>query len=179
MTLQQPRTIYLDMDGVVADWLAGATRIIGYELTDPNAMYCKEDWDKLRSDKRIFRTLPKTADADQLVDLARRFRSELDYNLAFLTAIPHNNDMPHCFQDKVEWVQQYYPDIPVLFGPYSKDKYRHCKPGDILVDDRADNCAAWSEAGGRAIKVGKKNDLSTALVVLAEILQEECEARQR
>lgn len=171
-------TIYLDMDGVVADWLAAATEIIGYELADPNAMYPNEDWAKLRNERRIFRRLPKVRRADELVDLAREFRDTLGYDLAFLTAIPHNNDVPHCFQDKIEWVQEYYPDIPVFFGPYSVDKWRHCKPGDILVDDRTDNTTKWREHGGRAIQVKPSANLNQAIPELAEILRRECEARQ-
>lgn len=172
-------TLYLDMDGVVADWLAGATRIIGYELSDPNAMYPNEDWAKIRAEKRIFRNLPKTKRADELVALARQFRDELGYDLRFLTAIPHNNDVPYCFQDKIEWVQEYYPDIPVFFGPYSVDKWRHCSPGDILVDDRLDNCTTWTEHQGRAIRVAKLCNLDSAIGELEEILRKEREARQR
>jgi len=172
-------TLYLDMDGVVADWLQGATKIIGYELADPNAMYPQGDWEKLKQADRIFRTLPKTRRADELVNLARRFRSELNYTVKFLTAIPHNNDMPWAFYDKVQWVQDYYPDIPVMFGPYSHDKYRHCRPLDILVDDRTDNCAAWRTAGGRAVQVDKLCNLDTAIERLLEILEVECEARPR
>lgn len=177
--MTRPTRLYLDMDGVVADWLAGATKIIGYELDDPNAMYPQSDWDKLRAADRIFRTLPKTRRADDLVKLARRFRSELGYELLFLTAIPHNNDMPWAFSDKVQWAQEHYPDIPVHFGPYSRDKYRHCQALDILVDDRSDNCESWRQAGGRAIKVDKGCNLDSAIQTLGEILEVECEARPR
>lgn len=172
-------TLYLDMDGVVADWAKGAERIIGYPLKDPNAMYPDLDWQKIRNHKRIFRDLPKTPRADELVNLARRFRSDLGYDLAFLTAIPHNNDVPYCFQDKIQWVQQYYPEIPVFFGPYSRDKYRYCRPLDILVDDRQDNCNTWREAGGRAILVDKLGNLDSAIQRLQEIHEIECEARPR
>jgi hypothetical protein len=40
--------------------------------------------------------------------------------------------------------------IPVLFGPYSFDKYKHCTPGDILIDDRTSNCEEWRAAGGHS-----------------------------
>jgi 5'(3')-deoxyribonucleotidase len=69
----------------------------------------------------------------------------------FLTAVPKGNDVPWAFYDKVVWVQNYFPDIPVMFGPFSKDKWQHCKPGDILIDDRKSNIAEWQAAGGRPI----------------------------
>lgn len=147
------KTFYLDMDGVVADWVAGAAEIIGYELSDPKAYYPPEDWIKIRDNQRMFRNLPKMKHADEMVDLARKFRDELGYDLMFLTAIPHYNDIHWAFWDKMLWAQERYPDIPVHFGPFSQDKQKHCQPGDILVDDRPDNCEQWARVGGVAVKV--------------------------
>lgn len=146
-------TLYLDMDGVVADWVKGTAEIVGYDLLDPNARYPAQDWQKILNSERLFLTLPKMPHADQLVSVARKFRDQLGWNLMFLTAIPHYNDVHWAFWDKVLWAQQYYPDIPVHFGPYSEDKQKHCRPGDVLVDDRPDNCARWRAAGGTSILV--------------------------
>lgn len=156
-------TLYLDMDGVVADWVKGAAEIVGYDLLDPNDRYPAQDWQKILTSERLFLNLPKMPDADQLVDLARQFRDQLGWNLMFLTAIPHYNDVHWAFWDKVMWVQRYYPDIPVHFGPYSEDKHRHCRPGDVLVDDRPDNCAQWRTAGGTAIQVMPRQVREAAL----------------
>jgi 5'(3')-deoxyribonucleotidase len=147
------KTIYLDMDGVVADWVKGAAEIVGYDLDDPNQHYPDIDWQKVRSCERMFLNLPKMPGADELVTVARRFRDELDWQLMFLTAIPHYNDIHWAFWDKTLWVQSRYPDIPVHFGPYSEDKQKHCRPGDILVDDRPDNCERWRGAEGVAVRV--------------------------
>lgn len=155
------KTFHLDLDGVVADWITGVAKIVGYELSDPNAYYPPEDWIKIRDNQRMFLELPKMKHADEMVALARKFRDELGYELVFLTAIPHYNDIHWVFWDKMSWVQKYYPDIPVHFGPYSQDKQKHCKPGDILVDDRPDNCDQWTQAGGIAVKV----DLDYALAL--------------
>jgi hypothetical protein len=166
-------TLFLDMDGVVADWAKGASDIVGYTLTDPNAMFPDEDWAKIKAAQHMYSELEVTAQANELVVLARRFRDELGYNLLFLTAIPHGNDVFWAFYDKVMWGHRHWPDIPVHFGPYSADKYLHCQPGDILVDDRADNCAAWNTAGGRGILVDPLNNLTTALAALTTILEAE------
>lgn len=147
-------TLFLDMDGVVADWSQGAARIVGYDLRDPNQRYPESDWQKIRNDQRIFRDLPLMPHAEQLVDLARQLRDQRGWQLLFLTAVPHYNDVHWAFWDKIQWAQRYFPDIPVHFGPYSEDKQRHCQSGDILVDDRPDNCARWRAAGGRAVLVG-------------------------
>lgn len=141
------------MDGVVADWQAGAAKIVGYELAGPTDRYPDSDWQKIRLDQRIFRDLPLMQDAEFLVNTARQLRDQRGYQLLFLTAIPHYNDVHWAFWDKVCWAQQHFPDIAVHFGPYSEDKHRHCVAGDILVDDRPDNCQHWQAAGGTAILV--------------------------
>lgn len=160
----------LDLDGVIADWAAGAEKIIGYRIDDASQHYPDEDWQKLHTHGRLFQDLPKMKQADEMVELARKFRDDLGYELVFLTAIPHNNDMPYAFWDKMLWAQKYYPDIPVHFGPYSVDKQVHCNYGDILVDDRHDNCKQWEAAGGTAVQV-PYDQYSTALNKLDTILE--------
>jgi len=169
-------TFYLDMDGVVADWTEGVAKFIGYRLDDARIKYPDSDWQKIRCNQRLFRDLPKMAKADQMVELARKFRDELGYELLFLTAIPHYNDIHWAFWDKMHWAQERYPDIPVHFGPYSEDKKKHCNPGDILVDDRVDNCASWEDAGGTAIVVTL--DYDAALREVADLFESETVFRE-
>lgn len=153
------KTIFLDLDGVCADWIAGAERLVGYRLADPKAYYPEQDWIKIKNHERMFLDLPLMPLAHQFVNLGRRFRDELDYELVFLTAIPHYNDMPWAFWDKIQWTQKYFPDIPTHFGPYSENKQTRSKPGNILVDDRPDNCSQWQGKGGTAIHVPVGNEI--------------------
>lgn len=147
-------TFFLDMDGVVADWVSNAAAVIGRRITDADVYYTHDEWNMLRADARIFRNLPLMPRCEELVALARQYRDQLGWELVFLTAIPHNNDVPWTFHDKFLWAGERFPDIPVHFGPYSEDKHKHCTPGDILVDDRGSNCTEWRAAGGVAVKVG-------------------------
>jgi hypothetical protein len=68
------------------------------------------------------------------------------------------------------WAQQHFPDIAVHFGPHSYEKRNHCIEGDILVDDRPDNCEQWRAAGGLSFKVNG-NDLGSVLDMIAQDLQ--------
>ena len=159
-------TFYLDMDGVVADWDTAASQFLGREQgrPDPNTHYknTPEEWLRIKTQQRFYRTLPLMPRCSELVDLARRYRDGLGWELLFLTAVPKDDDVPWAFYDKVLWAGEHFPDIPVHFGPHSWDKRRHCKPGDILVDDRPDNCSSWIAAGGLAVKVNG-NDLGDAI----------------
>lgn len=143
-------TLYIDMDGVVADFDKYAEQILG-PLPGHNGIYPDAQWQKIASNPRLYKDLKKTAYADRLVDECRDLALMREYNLIFLTAVPKGNDIKWAFYDKVVWVQNYFPDIPVHFGPYSTDKWQHCQPGDILIDDRSSNIEQWRVAGGIAI----------------------------
>lgn len=169
-------TIYLDMDGVVADWNAGVYDILGYTKEDPNAHYPDEEWEKIKSNDRMYRDLPVMAGAQDLVKIARRFRDQLGWKLLFLTAIPKGNDVPWAFYDKMLWTQKHFPDIPVHFGPFAKDKQHHCKDGDILIDDRKSNIEEWRSRGGIAIEV-HEGDLNNAIIKLRLLLDQKLSGR--
>ena len=137
------------MDGVVADFDEYAYRTLG--VPPSQGVYPDTIWQQLVKNPRIYRDLIKTPYADQLVEECRDYALTYGYDLYFLTAVPKANDVKWAFYDKVLWAQQHFPDIAVMFGPYSKDKYQHCRSGDILIDDRTSNIDEWRAAGGIAI----------------------------
>lgn len=143
--------IYLDMDDVVADWHKAAQDFLKMRWNKDNERIPQEDWNKLKQDSRFYLDLPLKDGAHELVQFCRNaLDSKVIDGLAFLTALPHDYSMPFAAQDKVWWAHEHFPGIPVFFGPFSHDKYRHCEQGDILIDDRTTNCIEWSDAGGRS-----------------------------
>jgi hypothetical protein len=135
---------------VVADWKAAARDIVkrdwGMSERIPD-----EDWNKVRAKSRFYRDLPIKAGAHDLVNYCRDLKADgLIDDLRFLTALPHDYSVPFAAYDKVLWAMERFERIPVLFGPFSGDKWRHCQPGDILIDDRTSNCEEWIRAGGYA-----------------------------
>jgi 5'(3')-deoxyribonucleotidase len=154
-------TLYLDMDGVLADFNVAAQEILQasnaeMQQAEATGRWSDHEWRKLVEQQNFYLNLPKMPLADEMVDLALRFRDNLDYDVKILTAIPSGNDMPEAFHDKIDWINRHYGTygFRVHFGPYSHDKSRHCQSSDdILVDDRASNCAEWQAAGGTAIQV--------------------------
>lgn len=157
------KTLYLDMDGVLADFDTYARQVLGHP-TNGNTRWSDEEWKKLGENPRLYRDLDKTAEADDLVAFCRNWTDRRGWDLKVLTAVPKGNDMPWAFYDKVVWMQRRYPNIPVMFGPYSQDKQHHAQPGDILIDDRTSNCEEWRRAGGVAIQ--HRGDLSNTLDLL-------------
>ena len=143
-------TIYLDMDGVVSDFDAYAEPIVGFR-TPGGVRYDQEGWEKISAEPRLYSKLELCPGANQLVTTVQEIAEEFGYDVKFLTAIPRQNDVPWTFHDKTEWINARWPGIPVFFGPYSHDKHQHCRPGDILIDDRPSNIDEWNSAGGHGI----------------------------
>ena len=142
---------YLDMDDVVADWMTHAKTILNrdwnYGQRIPN-----HHWAKLQTDQRFYRYLPLKPGAHELVAWCKNYvAAHPGSTLQFLTAIPHDYTMPYAASDKVFWANEHFPEIPVFIGPFSHDKWRHCKgPNDILIDDRLSNNQEWIAQGGLA-----------------------------
>ena len=142
--------IYLDMDDVVADWIPYAQELLGLRWdVVAGERIPQDEWDKLKEDFRFYAKLPLKPGAHELVNHCRSYVARNpDTRLAFLTALPHDYSGQYASWDKCWWADRHFPGIPVFFGPFSHDKYRHCKPGDILIDDRHSNCSEWRAAGG-------------------------------
>ena len=142
--------IFLDMDDVVADFSKRAFELTGY-LVNEGDKYPKADWDKFLEHPRFYRDLEKCRDADLIVEATVTLSQKKNYELKFLTAVPRDNDFPWAFNDKIDWARRYYPNIPVWFGPYSRDKSKWCTGNSILIDDRLENIKQWDRAGGIGI----------------------------
>lgn len=158
-------TLYLDMDDVIADFQSYAIKKLGKK--SHQGKWDDDSWNSLKENQRLYRDLDKTKQADDLVNACRELCEKRLWSLKFLTAVPKGNDVKWAFYDKVLWAQLRYPDIPVMFGPYSKDKHVHCLPGDILIDDRSDNIKEWIAAGG--IGIQHKRNIKDTLKILSQL----------
>jgi 5'(3')-deoxyribonucleotidase len=153
------------MDDVIADFKSYAISVL--RKKQDTDRWDPEEWTRLRDNPRMYRDLNKTTDADAIVAACRDRCKAQGWNLMFLTAVPRNNDVKWAFYDKVVWASNYFPDIPVMFGPYSHDKHVHCLPGDVLIDDRTSNCTEWRQAGGVAIQ--HRGDTAVTLEEIARL----------
>ena len=140
------------MDDVVADWHAHAQQVLKLRWNKDGGRIPQEQWDKVKDDMRFYRHLPLMDGAHELVATCQSYIAHNpQYHLRFLTALPHDYSMPLAVSDKVWWANEHFPGVPVTIGPFSYDKWRHCKhAGDILIDDRISNCDEWTRAGGTA-----------------------------
>ena len=144
------KTIYIDMDGVVADFDTYVEGVIGREIGWGTSQdLTDEEWVKLASVDRLYYQLPLMPDATKLVAYVKSLSTR--FYVGFLTDIPQRTTIPSAQADKQAWVDKYFPGMRMDIGPYSRDKQKWCTPGDILIDDCPSNIVEWSVAGGIAM----------------------------
>jgi 5'(3')-deoxyribonucleotidase len=133
--------IYLDMDGVFADFDGHHEKLFGRRPTRwPNPDTA--NWGAINRAGDFFRTMPVMADAPELL---RFVVDELGERPMFLTGVaPSITDMK---RQKQEWAAEHFPGIPVIGCP-ARVKCRYCEQGDVLVDDMLKYRVDWERVGG-------------------------------
>lgn len=138
------RRLYIDLDGVMADFDKYFIQEFGVEsnkLDDPTL------WKWINGHGNFFSNLPLCEGALEF------FRSVKHLNPTILTACPKTNYQVAAVQ-KRQWVYKHLSEdttvIPMLGGK-NKVLFMH-SPGDVLIDDYEKNCIPWREHGGIAIQ---------------------------
>ena len=133
------RQLYLDCDGVLADFDKGATAVLGLP---PRAFEKRHGlgrfWQKLAQAPDFYFSLPLMEDAMELFDAVRHL------DPIILTGLPRGN---WAADQKVRWAAQHFPGTKII-TTMARDKRDHAKEGDVLVDDQLRHSARWEEVGG-------------------------------
>jgi len=131
--------LYLDCDGVLADFEAGAARVLGMTVIAHERRFGPgRFWKILAAVPHFFETLDLLPDAGELYEAVRGLAP------AILTGVPPGD---WAAPQKRRWAARHFPDVPVITTPATR-KREHCQPGDVLVDDWASRRRAWQGAGG-------------------------------
>jgi len=149
--------LFLDCDGVLADFDARAREVLGMSAQAFEQGYgSREFWRRIARAEDFYGRLPLMPDARTLFDAV----AHLDPII--LTGLPLGN---WAAPQKVRWADEHFPGTRIITC-MARDKYRHMSGADVLVDDRADHRDKWEDAGG--IFVHHK-DARNSLRQLAEI----------
>jgi hypothetical protein len=147
-------TVYLDMDGVLADFFGGVEKMYGVEhwkqLTNDKTKDLKKEVIDRITGTDFFATLPKFPTADALIDLVKKFTGG---NFSINTS-PLRGDHENSAKYKKTWISNNIeqPDDIIVTGrkeSYAKDKASGTP--NILIDDRPVNIQRWQAAGGYGI----------------------------
>ena len=133
MVKKQPH-LFLDCDGVLADFDAGAKKLLGMSPAQFEGRHGRgEFWKRLAKAPNFYGTLPKMPDADVLFDAVKHLKPTI------LTGLPLGN---WAAPQKVKWAAEHFPGVPIITC-MARDKPKHMHPGDVLVDDRETHRAAY------------------------------------
>jgi 5'(3')-deoxyribonucleotidase len=135
--MSEPR-LFLDADGVLADFDLGARRLLGMSPKAFIAAHGRgEFWKRLAKAPNFYGSLPEMPDARLLFDAVRHLKPTI------LTGLPIGK---WASPQKVEWAAAHFPGVPIITC-MAKDKHLHMHPGDVLVDDREKHREAYEAAG--------------------------------
>jgi hypothetical protein len=133
------RQLYLDCDGVLADFDRGAAAVLGMH---PKAFEKRNGpgrfWATLAKASDFYFGLPLLGGATELFEAVRHL------DPIILTGLPRGN---WAAGQKVRWAAKHFPETRII-TTVARDKRKHARPGDVLVDDQLRHAPLWEEMGG-------------------------------
>ena len=146
--------VYLDMDGVLADFFGGVEFLYGVEhwkeLTNDKTKDLKKQVIDRITGTDFFAVLPKFKTADALIEMVKKFTG----GKFSINTSPLRGDHENSAKYKKVWIQNNIeqPDEIIVTGrkeSYAKNKGTGTP--NILIDDRPVNIQRWQAAGGYGI----------------------------
>lgn len=133
------RQLFLDCDGVLADFDAGALSVLGLPPRDYEDRHgISRFWSKLAAAPDFYASLPLLPDAMELFDAVRHLEPII------LTGLPRGD---WAAGQKVRWAAEHFPGTRII-TTMARDKRDHAREGDVLVDDLLKHRHLWEEVGG-------------------------------
>lgn len=145
-------TIYLDMDGVIADFDQRFLDLSGMTPDKYKDKYgMNQFWDFIDEENKIrfWAGIPVMSGAKKLID----YVSQYDYEILTAPSIKKQSRL-----GKMIWLRKIHPDLfpntpKVNFKP-AKEKHQvktTLTKTDILIDDKASTVDTWNSSGGTGI----------------------------
>ena len=144
--------VYLDMDGVIADFFGGVERLYGVDhwkqLTSDKTKDLRQDVIDRIAGTDFFAHLPKFSSADTLIEMIKKFTGG---QYSILTS-PLRGDTENSGYYKKVWIGKNIvkPDEIIVTGRKETYATKNGVP-NILIDDRPINIEKWQSKGGYGI----------------------------
>lgn len=149
-------TVYVDMDGVLADLFNHVGEL--HDVEHYNQM-TPDQWETFFKDSNayeLFRNLPVFSTANKLLQMVVDFAGGYT-----ILSSPLDFDKAGSIKGKREWLNKHI-NVPADNIIFEHEKYKYAKNPDgtpnILIDDYGVNIRKWEGAGGIAIKYQADED---------------------
>lgn len=144
------KMIYVDMDGVVADFDSAIVKLFGEEGLDRNA---DKFWKQTCVESEVFRHMDEIREGIVMV----LSLIENGFKVCFMTStggMPHHLDIA---KQKLDWLKSHHlGSLPIAFCMNTEGKGLFAQSGSVLIDDRQKVVDAWDRNGGKGILFTKE-----------------------
>lgn len=130
-------TLFVDLDGVLADFDSHYENLFGRR---PDKLKHDVNWREVSESKDFYANIPPMSDMQELWDVIERFEPIV------LTGIP--SSVKEAASNKQAWVSKNLGPHVEIRCCFSREKYKHCQPEDILIDDWEKYRQKWIDAKG-------------------------------
>jgi hypothetical protein len=152
--------IYLDVDGVIADFALGV-RALGWDKGfDLQADRAPGELERFMAHnyEQIFRTAPPTNHMRFFQQMYKVENWQMNEpNMKLLTAMGSHYKPEHIEvvkENKYWWLEQFgFKREDTIIVPQAADKLEYCQPGDVLYDDKRWTIKRWNQLGGHGFLV--------------------------
>jgi hypothetical protein len=146
--------LFVDCDGVLADFDRGALSVLGMAAKDYDEKFGKGAiWLRLRNQPKFFETLYLMEGATELFAAVQHLKPTI------LTGLPPGS---WAEPQKRAWAGRHFPGL-TLIATRPADKHAHCRRGDVLVEDSDKHRGLWEAKGGLFIHHRNTRDTLTEL----------------
>ena len=147
------KKIYLDMDGVLADFDRAVNELCGVKSVKQEHQSPNQEetmWNKIREIPHFYDKLELCEGAKQMFDM---IYSKYKDNCEILTGIPkERRHIVGAAEDKINWVRRLLSTDIKINIVYKEDKKNFCSGKEyILIDDYSKNIEEWNNMGGTGL----------------------------
>ena len=138
--------IYLDMDGVLFDFVKNIEQTTGLSINQWTNLGRKERWDPIIAKKDFWSKGPWLNEGKKLYNFVKKYKPHI------LSAyVEHAND-PNCIPGKAKWAMK---NTGIPRGRINlvmrSQKQTYASPASILIDDYEKNTKEFTARGGTGI----------------------------
>jgi hypothetical protein len=156
--------VFVDLDGVLADFDKGAHALFGMSAKDYQEVHgAAVMWKKIAAEPNFYANLEPCDGALEMLEIIWQESSLTQ----ILTGLPIGK---WAEPQKREWCALHVGSAIPVICCMTRDKWQYCAPGDILIDDREESRLDWEGAGGYFIH---HTDTGHTIDQLRSLLSEE------